>query len=268
MSTATSSSDALRGVFRQPTGGIAVLVDGLLTTCRDHGLRLDWQAGRFRVRSFAEDWQELPDLPLRKSVFRAVLARLAVLCNERHPGSCSPYGGQGEIAVGTNPTTVFRVAFTNTPGEQRLVMSAPLASDLPEHPMLARLLDEVPRLRRDLKGWVKGHLVPALDRFPEAASDAQIDTALVNLRQVLRARADDDPWLGDIADLGTGEYAGPLKRMTPDSALPQRVPLPPGRVSNRTIVEQARRLSEALTAAPAKAAPPPSPPPQPRQDAK
>src|SRR5262249_42440604 len=32
----------------------------------------------------------------------------------------SPYRGEAELAIRTEPPTVFRVAFTNTPGEQRL----------------------------------------------------------------------------------------------------------------------------------------------------
>jgi hypothetical protein len=53
-------------------------------------------------------------------VFRDVLARLAVLCNERTPNSVSPYGGQGEVSVGPNPVAVFQVDFVNSPAEQRL----------------------------------------------------------------------------------------------------------------------------------------------------
>jgi hypothetical protein len=62
------------------------------------------------VRSFTEDWHELSEVPIRNSAFRAILARLAVLCNERKPGCCSPYGGQGEFAIGTKAATVFHVS--------------------------------------------------------------------------------------------------------------------------------------------------------------
>ena len=34
--------------------------------------------------------------------------------------SVSLYGGEGELSVGVDPPAVFRVTFTNTPGEQRL----------------------------------------------------------------------------------------------------------------------------------------------------
>ena len=102
------------------TRDVVGLVDELLGLCREHGLQLDWQANKCRVSRHGAGPQEAIEIPLPKSVFRAVLARIAVLCNERTPNSDSPYGGEGELSIGTNPPTVFRVAFTNTPGEQRL----------------------------------------------------------------------------------------------------------------------------------------------------
>jgi hypothetical protein len=66
--------------------------------------------------------QESTDLSLPKSAFRAILARLATLCNERVPDSVTPYGGEGQVLAGSNPPGVFRVAFKNTPDEQCLEM--------------------------------------------------------------------------------------------------------------------------------------------------
>ncbi len=261
MSTVSASSEALRAVLWQPTGDIVGLVDDLLKVCGERGLQLDWHAGRLRVRSFAGAWQELGDVPLRKSAFRAVLARFAVLCNERRPGSCSPYGGQGEIVVGNHPATVLRVDFTNTPDEQRLRLThggtAMSTSPVPEvegHPLLAALLDEVPRLQKDLGGWWPTHLVPALDAFPDQPSDAQLVTALADLRTVLLRRADVDPWLGDIARLGSEQDAGG-PRMTSPAEYRERQEPPTPPIKNRTVVEQARKLAEAL-----KTPPPPSGP--------
>src|SRR5690348_13824080 len=111
MSTTSPVARLLRGAPLHPSRGLPGLVDDLLAVCREHGLQLDWQVDRCRVRRCGGDWEELPDLPLRKSVFRAVLARIAVLCNERTPNSVSPYGGQGELSVGANPPAVFRVTF-------------------------------------------------------------------------------------------------------------------------------------------------------------
>src|SRR5437016_3972082 len=111
MSTASQVSDELRRALVHPTRGVAGLVEDLLAMCQKHGLQLDWQADRCRARSFGGDWEELVDVPLRKSVFRAILARVATLCNEQTPDSVSPYGGQAELSVGANPPSVFRITF-------------------------------------------------------------------------------------------------------------------------------------------------------------
>jgi hypothetical protein len=120
MSTTSQVSDELRHALGHSTRGVVGLVDGLLAVCQKHGLQLDWQADRYRVRSFGGDWEELNDVPLRRSVFRAILARVAALCNEQTPDSVSPYGGQGRLSVGANPPSVFRVTFANTPAEQKM----------------------------------------------------------------------------------------------------------------------------------------------------
>ncbi len=126
MSTASPFSGVFQRALALPANGVIGLVDDLLSMCRHHELQLDWQANRCRVSSFGGDGEESIDVPLRKSVFRAILARLAVLCNERIPDSVSPYGGVGELSVGPNPGTVFRVTFVNTPDEQRLELKSVL----------------------------------------------------------------------------------------------------------------------------------------------
>ena len=114
---------ALRGILMQPAQGIVGLVDDLLALCREHHLELDWQAGCYRARAGAGAWHELHDVSLRVSVLRAILARLAALCHDPNAGACSPYGGKGKIIIGTNPSTLFHVAFVNTPEEQRLALT-------------------------------------------------------------------------------------------------------------------------------------------------
>jgi hypothetical protein len=123
MSTTSELAQTLRGVLTQPTGGIVGLVDDLLAVCGKYGLQLEWQAGRCRFRPRGGHWEELSDVPLRKSVFRAILARLAALCNERTPIAVSPYGGQCELSPGANSPVLFRVTFTNTPAEQKLQLT-------------------------------------------------------------------------------------------------------------------------------------------------
>jgi hypothetical protein len=113
-------SERLQEAFEPTRRGVVGLVDDLLGLCREQGLQLDWRADRCRVRPLGARPQESTEILLPKSVFRAILARMAALCNERIPDSVSPYGGEGELSVGTDQPTIFRVSFTNTVGEQRL----------------------------------------------------------------------------------------------------------------------------------------------------
>jgi hypothetical protein len=123
MKTTSQLTASLADVFEHPSDGVVGLVDDLLRLCPEHGLHLDWQAGRCRVRSLGENGsQEVLDRPFRKSVFRAVLARIAALCNERSPGSVSPYGGQGKLVLESEPSTIFRITFVNTSDEQELTL--------------------------------------------------------------------------------------------------------------------------------------------------
>jgi hypothetical protein len=113
-------SGTLRSALEQAPLGVVGLVDDLLRLCPEQGLRLAWEGDRCRVNPLAGGSEEVLDRPLRKSVFRAILARVAALCNERSPNSVSPYGGQGELSYGADPPATFRVKFTNTTDEQKL----------------------------------------------------------------------------------------------------------------------------------------------------
>ncbi|HEX5442717.1 MAG TPA: hypothetical protein VFW87_02760 [Pirellulales bacterium] len=90
---------------------VVALVDELLALCRQQGLRFDWRNGTCRVRAEASPSGEQFEVALAESAFRAVLARIAALCNERSPQSVSPYGGQGELAVGG---ASYQVAFSSS----------------------------------------------------------------------------------------------------------------------------------------------------------
>lgn len=116
-------SERLRTVFTPSPRGVVGLVDDLLELGREHGLRLDFHDGYCSVRPLDAVTQDAIDVPLQKSVFRAVLARVAALCNERVPNSVTPYGGCGELSVGSNPAKLLRVSFVNTATEQQLNVS-------------------------------------------------------------------------------------------------------------------------------------------------
>ena len=113
MSTTDQLSEALLSILAQPEGGIVELVDQLLTFCGEHGLELDCHAEQWRFRSPDGDWEELSSVRFNKSVFRAILARLAALCNEQTPNSASPYGGKCNLSFRGCATTMD-VTFVNT----------------------------------------------------------------------------------------------------------------------------------------------------------
>lgn len=123
MSNLTSFPDQVHGAFQPTERGVVGLVDELLAVCRDQAVLLDWSADHCRVRPLGAGLHEVTAVPLRGSVFRAILARVAALCNESKPNSVSPYGGQGELTVSADPAVVLRVAFSNTPSEQRLELT-------------------------------------------------------------------------------------------------------------------------------------------------
>jgi hypothetical protein len=120
MNTPLTLLERLDRAFTAPTRGVLGLVDELLAVSLEHGLQVGWQGGRCLVRFVEGGPPGSIDVPFRKSVFRAALARVAVLCNQRNPNSVSPYGGRGELSVGADAATVLRVVFTNTPEQQSL----------------------------------------------------------------------------------------------------------------------------------------------------
>jgi hypothetical protein len=122
MSTSSALTKLLHVELDHPSRGVIGLVDELLRQCPEEGLRLEWQANGCRIRAFNGGSEVLLEKPLSKSVFRAILARVAALCNERTPNSVSPFGGQGELEVGTSPPEIVRVEFVNTTDEQGLVL--------------------------------------------------------------------------------------------------------------------------------------------------
>jgi hypothetical protein len=120
MNTPSQALESLRDAVARPTRGVVGLVDDLLKVCQEHGLVVDWQAGLWCVRPLAGGPDAVIDQPPRKSVFRAILARVAAQCNERNPNSVSPYGGQGILSSGPGETALFQASFANTPDEQWL----------------------------------------------------------------------------------------------------------------------------------------------------
>lgn len=111
---------SLRRILLQPTNGVVGIGDALVELADAHELHLDWHFESGRVRVFGGCRDILVDEPYRKSVFRAILARVAQICCDRGPADISPYGGNAEFMTGPSAETLVRVAFVNTPDTQRL----------------------------------------------------------------------------------------------------------------------------------------------------
>jgi small subunit ribosomal protein S1 len=110
---------SLRQAFDSPEGAVLGLVDELIRLCPAEGLRLDWHADECSVWLNGRGREPELRIPFRKAVFRAVLARVFALCDERTPGPASPYGGEGEFEFGPQRDR-FHAQFVNTPDEQFL----------------------------------------------------------------------------------------------------------------------------------------------------
>ncbi len=128
MIRSTPFAERVQSAFKPTPRGVVGLVDDLLNLCRVHQLRMNFRDGHCSVRRLGADAQDALDVSVPKSVFRAVLARIAALCNEHHPHSVTPYRGEGEIVVpppispNCLPPSTCYVSFTNTPSEQQLDM--------------------------------------------------------------------------------------------------------------------------------------------------
>jgi hypothetical protein len=124
MTTTSQLIDILRNALADPQRGVVGAVEDLLEASRQHPLRIEWQGDHCRVYTANGDSEVAIDVAFPKSVFRAILARVAKLCNERNPNSVSPYGGQGVLISGANPPTEVSVTILNTASEQELALTA------------------------------------------------------------------------------------------------------------------------------------------------
>jgi hypothetical protein len=108
MRNQASVSERLSHALATPSGAVLELVDELLAVSHEHDLQLVWQVGCYRVRFLDGGAVARVEVPLQKSVIRAVLAS----------------GGKSEVAVEADLAKVIRVRFVNTPEEQNLELTS------------------------------------------------------------------------------------------------------------------------------------------------
>jgi hypothetical protein len=116
--SATELVEVLQNAIEQPNNGVVGLANDLLRLCPESGMRLDWCNDCCRIRFVGTN--DAIDVPIRKSAFRALLARISALCNDKSEHAVSPYGGQGELTSAADQSRIIRASFVNTPGEQWL----------------------------------------------------------------------------------------------------------------------------------------------------
>jgi hypothetical protein len=97
--------------------GVVGLTEQLLQACVGGAVEFERVGDRCVCRwTEGGEIQEAP-VPFSPAAFRTILARVATLCGERSPETVSPYGGEGEVVVGTSEVLV---RFINTPSAQKL----------------------------------------------------------------------------------------------------------------------------------------------------
>jgi len=118
MSATSSLSEILQSVL-DSRDNLIEFVDGLLRVCAENEVHLRMQTDSGLLRSTKRGRAEHAfKNPLTKSRFRAVLARIALLCNEATAGSTSPYGGMGTVPISSDQLDSVQVSFANTPDDQ------------------------------------------------------------------------------------------------------------------------------------------------------
>ena len=94
--------------------GILDLLDDILRLCAE--CRIQFSGGRGSVTETPLTGAEPRSFPFpfRNSLFRAIMARFAVLCSEDGTEHVSPYGGTGSFTDPRWPHVRFHVEFVNT----------------------------------------------------------------------------------------------------------------------------------------------------------
>ena len=123
MIQASTFQQQVQQSFKLNADGIVGVVDRLLIVSSECKLTFDWDNGDCRIRSANMD--EV-NIPMRVSLFRAMIARVAAIVSEQTTDSISPYQGDGTITLDDPPEAAITVTYRNNPGDL-LLMIAPKA---------------------------------------------------------------------------------------------------------------------------------------------
>ncbi len=111
----------LRAALANPGDGIVGLVDSLLACCVEDRVHVEF--GEDVLCVYFQNCCAKSPVSIPKPVLRAMIARVAVLCNEQTPNAVSPYGGEGALSVSAKPGALLKAVFANTTDQQHLTLT-------------------------------------------------------------------------------------------------------------------------------------------------
>ncbi len=113
----------LRAILENPGDGIVAMVDSLLTNCADYRVEVEFREDIYQGEVLDARGRFTVESSIPKPVLRAIIARVAALCNEQTPHAVSPYGGEGELTVSAKPGALLKAVFVNTTDQQHLTLT-------------------------------------------------------------------------------------------------------------------------------------------------
>ncbi len=158
--TATTDIDDIAVALRLAEGPAAI-VEAILEMSSKAQFRIRLTPGRCQYRHNGQTTQTT-EIALPKTHLRAVLARLAVRCNELRPFCVTPYGGKTLLRLSPKKTPI-QLHFANTPDAQ-FVDVRPFKSSDSQLRLMRRQIESLSAEVREVRQQL-GQL--ALDRqFP------------------------------------------------------------------------------------------------------
>ena len=116
--------------FKPRDRGVLDLIDDMLERLVESRLRLFWVPGIVTEIPLDGGESQTFEFAYRNSIFRLIMARMAVLCEESSGQDVSPYGGTGSFTDPRWPHVRFHVEFVNTKtADQHLKLTPAFASE-------------------------------------------------------------------------------------------------------------------------------------------
>jgi hypothetical protein len=122
--------NSIEELFIRGPRPVVELVWDLLSAADAHGVRLGWDDGKCDISS-VRTTGEHRSVALPLSVFRAVLARLAALCERDSHDDFSPYRWEGKLVWDADSTRHFWIDVTNNHAQGFLVTIQPISPSDP-----------------------------------------------------------------------------------------------------------------------------------------